>query len=208
MKITNHATISGAQIAARLARRIACRNDLSSSAPSHLEVAGGDTTLVVVDMQQVFLDTFRGPSRPPIDAVIRQIKQAIKMGWAIVLLEAKPWRLGETIPEIMALLDGKDGRYPRFIRRSKQTPSGAKEVLEACLENGFGMGLFRITGVYLEACVLDTAKQIVDLDQHCLVRLIEEACSTDMDLPAAWEAVQKQIKSNLKMAISSEKIDY
>jgi hypothetical protein len=203
MKSKYDATSGGAISAERAAQW----NDLSSSATSHLEVAGGDTTLVVVDMQQVFLSSFKDSTIPLVEAVIGQIKHAMKMGWGIVLLEAKPWRLGETIAPIMEVLDGKNGKYPRFVRRSKQTPSGAKELIEACYENGFGMGLFRVAGVYLEACVVDTAVEIIEREPASLVRLMEESCSTDVDVLKAWADVRERIRTNLAMAISSEQID-
>jgi hypothetical protein len=202
MKTILRATSGGATFADRAAQW----NDLSPSVPSHYEVAGGDTTLVVVDMQQTFLNNWQGPSQEPTDAVIRQVKHAMQMGWAIVLLEMKPWRIGETISPIMEVLDGKNGKYARFIRRSKQTPSGAKELIDACYEHGFGMGIFRFTGVYLDACVLDTASDLLDSEPESLVRLMEEACSTDT-ISGAWEWVRERIGSNLRMAISSEKID-
>jgi hypothetical protein len=197
------ATIGGACTIDRAAQR----NDLSPSVTSHIEVAGGDTTLVVVDMQQRFLQNWEGPSQPPVDAVIHQIEQAMKMGWAIVLLEMKPWRLGETISPIVQLLDGPNGKYAKFARRSKQTPSGAKELIEVCYERGFGMGLFRITGVYLDACVLDTAVEVLEREPASLVRLMQEACSTDIDVPGAWAYVQQKLGSDLRTTISSEEID-
>jgi len=200
MKTMTRATAGGA-IAARSSVHW---NDLSPSVTSHLEVAGGDTTLVVVDMQQRFLNKWDVPSDVPTQAIIRQVKHAMKMGWAIVLLEMKPWRLGSTISPIAELLEGK---YDRFARRSKQTPSGAKEVLEACYEHGFGMGLFRITGVFLDACVLETALGIVEGDDASLVRLMQEGCSTDIDVRGAWSWVQQQTRAQLRIAISSERID-
>jgi nicotinamidase-related amidase len=68
------------------------------------------------------------------------------------------------------------------------------------------MGIFRFTGVYLDACVLDTASDVLDREPESLVRLMEEACSTDT-ISGAWEWVRERIGSNLRMAISSEKID-
>jgi len=199
MKTRLSATMGGA-----ISARAELWNDLSSSVASIHEVAGGDTTLVIVDMQDRFLSNWDDPSQVPTEAILRQIQQAMKMGWGIVLLEMKPWRLGETISPIVELLEGK---YSRFVRRSKQTPSGAKELLEACYENGFGMGLFRITGVYLDACVLETALGVLEREPASLVRLMQEGCSTDIDVRGAWSWVMQQIRSSLRIAISSERID-
>src|SRR5208283_1107191 len=133
------------------------------------------------------------------------VKHAMQMDWAIVLLEMRPWRLGETIAPIVDLLDGCNGKYSRYIRRSKQTASGAKELIEACYEHGFGMGLMRFSGVYLEACLMETALRTLDKEPKTLVRLMEEACSTDIGLPGAWEIVRQAMGSDCRIAISSEK---
>ncbi|MBS1991973.1 MAG: isochorismatase family protein [Cyanobacteria bacterium SZAS LIN-2] len=204
MKLMDRATVGGAALSHRALRRTEYWHDLSSSVASSHEVIGGDTTLVVVDMQQRFLNNWEGPSTPPVDEVIRQVKHAMKMGWGIVLLEMKPWRLGETISPIVELLEGK---YDRFVRRSKQTPSGSKELLEACYENGFGMGLFRITGVFLDACVLETALGVLEAEPASLVRMMEEACSTDIDVRGAWAWVLQRARENPRLAVSSERID-
>ncbi|MBU6454126.1 MAG: cysteine hydrolase [Cyanobacteria bacterium REEB67] len=170
---------------------------------SEFEVQNGATTLVVVDMQQTFLNNWTGPSQPPIDAVIRQVKEAIRLNWSIVLLEMKPWRLGETISPIADLLEG----YPRCQRRSKQTPSGAKQLVEVCDENSFGKGLFRFVGVFLDACVLETVRDLLEAEPCSLVRMIVEGCSTDIDVPGAWSWVRQRLEGEPHLAISSEAID-
>ena len=178
-------------------------SSISADRLSVFEEANGQTTLVVVDMQQTFLNNWTGPSIPPVDAVIRQVKEAVKNNWSIVLLEMKPWRLGETISPIAELLQA----YPRCRRRSKQTPSGAKELIDACYENDFGMGLFRFVGVFLDACVLETVRDLLEAEPSSLVRMIVEGCSTDIDVPGAWSWVRQRLEGEPNLAISSEAID-
>lgn len=103
------------------------------------ELIGGGGTLVLVDFQEEFLRAL--PERSFLAHALDQIVLARRRGWGIVLIETKPWRLGESIPEIQEALAGA-----WYKRVSKQVTSGSDKVLDACFEMGFNNKLIRVCG--------------------------------------------------------------
>jgi hypothetical protein len=181
---------------------------LSPFYTSEHEVLDGDTTLVIVDMQTRFLNECKAGAQPsPVAAVVRQIKLAMAMHWSIVVLEMQG-RWGKRIAQIVELLEGNNGTYPKYARALKNTASGASEVLGVCHERAFGLGLFRLTGVYLDGCVMATARGLLDQDPVAELRLIEEACSAGHDVTSAWATVRRKLHPNRRVAFSSDSIDF
>lgn len=143
----------------------------------------GNGTLVIIDMQEPFITHCK--DQQFIAAVVAQVKLAIARGWAIVLIEVKPWAYGPTIKPIMSLLEG---RYERFKVREKEGDDGSLQTLEACRLANYPDQFFRISGVLIGACVKSTAWGLVTRKQDCLVRVIKEACATNGDTEASWLA--------------------
>lgn len=161
--------------------------------PIELGSAGG--TLVIVDMQAEFLGVCKTAF---LTHVLAQIALARSRGWSIVLLEVKPWRIGESIPEIQEALRGA-----RFKRVSKQQTSGSREVLDCCFEEGFNSEFFRVVGVYTDACVAATAEGLAVENEHCQVRVMKEACASDLDEVEAWA----EFPVHERLVVSSVEVD-
>lgn len=162
-----------------------------------LEMPGSEgATLVLVDLQEEFLRALN--DRSFLRHVLAQIALAKRLGWGIVLVETKPWRLGESIPEIQAALVGA-----RFKRVSKQTTSGADKVLDACFEMGFAHRFFRVCGVYIDACIKGTAAGIGEIEPEASVRVMKEACASDLSEVEAWA----DFPEHERLVVSSTAVD-
>lgn len=160
------------------------------------ELIGGGGTLVLVDFQEEFLRAL--PERSFLAHALDQIALARRRGWGIVLIETKPWRLGESIPEIQEALAGA-----WYKRVSKQVTSGADKVLDACFEMGFNNKLIRVCGVYTDACIKGTAVGLVEESDDSLVRVMKEACATDLNEVEAWA----DFPQHERLVVSSVAID-
>ncbi|MBS1991304.1 MAG: type III pantothenate kinase [Cyanobacteria bacterium SZAS LIN-3] len=164
-----------------------------------LELERDNVTLVIVDMQPPFLAGCKDPQLIP--GVVAQVKLAISRGWAIVLLEVKPWTYGRTVEPIMELLEGK---YRRFTVCRKEGDDGSQEVLDACRSIvGYGDRFFRVTGVLIGACVSRTAWGLTVRHEGCFVRVIREGCGTIGDVEKSWS----QFKVGPRLVVSSHSID-
>ncbi len=164
-----------------------------------LELARGQVTLVITDMQPIFAAVCKTPDL--ITSVVNQVELAIEHGWAVVLLEVKPWAYDRTVDPIRNLLEGK---YNRYSTRRKEGDDGSGEVLSACRDLGFPNGFFRVTGVLTNACVSRTAWGLVLQNEHCLVRVIKEACATTTDADEAWQ----KFETGPRLIVSSDAIDH
>ena len=163
-----------------------------------LELESGGT-LVIIDMQAPFIR--HCTNQQFIDAVVNQIKLAILRGWAIVIVEVKPWAYGPTIKPIMELLEGQ---YDRFKIVQKEGDDGSQPVLEICQSpQNYPDKFFRVTGVLIGACVKSTAWGLCTRKHDCFVRVIKEACATNGDTAAAWAA----FKEGPRVVVSSNSID-
>jgi hypothetical protein len=160
------------------------------------ELIGGGGTLALVDFQEEFLRAL--PERSFLAHALDQIVLARRRGWGIVLIETKPWRLGESIPEIQEALAGA-----WYKRVSKQVTSGSDKVLDACFEMGFNNKLIRVCGVYTDACIKGTAVGLVDETDDSLVRVMKEACATDLNEGEAWA----DFPHHERLVVSSVAID-
>jgi len=154
-----------------------------------------DGTLVVVDMQQFFVNGCLNPHL--VANVVAEVLVAILKGWAIVLLECEPWRNGETITPIARLLSGSSG-YARTRRKSKDAEDGSQQVIEMCRENGYSLTNFRVVGVYSDCCVEQTAVSLVEKLEGASVRVVKRACSTNFEEKTGWEVFRK--RARLKVA--------
>jgi nicotinamidase-related amidase len=163
-----------------------------------LELARGQVTLVITDMQAIFAGVCKTPDLIP--NVVLQVELAIENGWAIVLLEVKPWAYGRTADPILKLLEGK---YKHFSARRKEGDDGSSEVLAACRDLGFPDKFFRVTGVLTNACVSRTAWGLVLQNEQCLVRVIKEACATTTAADEAWQ----RFETGPRLVVSSQVID-
>ncbi|MBP9090514.1 hypothetical protein KBI23_05750 [bacterium] len=163
-----------------------------------LELEGGGT-LVIIDMQAPFIR--HCTNQQFIAAVVDQVKLAISRGWAIVIVEVKPWAYGPTIKAIMELLEGQ---YDRYKIVQKEGDDGSQAVLEICQSpQNYPDKFFRVIGVLIGACVKSTAWGLCTRKQDCLVRVIKEACATNGDTATAWAA----FKEGPRLVVSSNSID-
>lgn len=151
-----------------------------------------DGTLVIVDMQPGY--TFGCKNPRLMASVLAEVRDAKARGWGIVALEVKPWKFGETDESIMHELGG----YKRFIVQRKSDDDGSEEVIKACHENGYSLSNFRVVGVYIDACVVDTAVSLVEKLTEAQVRVVKRACSTNFDEVGAWQAFRRRLR--LKVA--------
>ncbi len=164
-----------------------------------IESEHGLGTLVVVDMQAPFVSACKDPLL--VDSVVEQVELAIARGWAVVLVEVKPWAYGATLAPILDLLKGK---YERYSACQKEGDDGSAPVLETCASRHFGEQFFRVTGVLIGACVLSTARGLVHRREDCLVRVMKEACGTSLaDTDLAWS----NFPQGERLVVSSKAID-
>lgn len=154
---------------------------LSANALEPEERENGEVTLVLVDVQPPFLAACKDPYL--IASIVRQVELAVRCGWAIVLIEAKPWAYGATTEVVTDLLKGK---YERFNSCSKEGDDGSLAVLDSCRRLGYPDRFFRVAGVLVGACVKKTAWGLANGQPACLVRVIKEACGTNGDTNTAW----------------------
>jgi len=169
---------------------------------SIVEDQDGNVTLVVVDMQPGFKDAI---DKATLDAVERQIKLAMRRGWAIVLLENAPWDNGRTYPQLRKhLMDGRGNwKYQRACTRVKEKEGGGNQVVDACKLLGYPLQYFRACGVYLDACVEQTVLGILKRIPGASVRCIREAMNTNYLHEEAWDSFP--IRPYL--VVSSEQVD-
>lgn len=150
------------------------------------DIRARDGTLVIVDMQPGYTFDCKNPQL--LASVLQEIEAAMKLGWAVIALEVAPWKMGETDDAIKALIRG----YKRFQVKRKSTDDGSCEVIETCDKYGFDKENFRVVGVYIDACVVDTAVSLVERLSRATVRVIKSACSTNFDEPGAWAAFRRR----------------
>lgn len=163
------------------------------------EAENGRGTLVVVDMQAPFVSACKDPLL--VASVVEQVELAITRGWAVVLVEVKPWAYGATLAPIMDLLKDK---YEHYSACQKEGDDGSVFVLETCARLQFDEHFFRVTGVLIGACVLSTARGLVHRRQDCLVRVMKEACGTSLeDTALAWG----NFPQGDRLVVSSKAID-
>lgn len=132
-----------------------------------------DRTLVIVDMQRDFPAS---RDKRVIAGVVNQIKLAKKYGWPIVILEYNNTSF-ETHPVILSRLDDYRNRY---IIMFKYRDGGGKQVLNACMRNGFPDKFFRVCGVNTSFCVYSTVEDLVKDNKK--VEIVTKACNCDHHL--------------------------
>ncbi len=127
--------------------------------------------LVVVDMQLEFK-----ASRDPetLDEVAAEIKGAIARGEAIIFLEYKDSKSG-TYQSLLALVQG----YQFWTTAEKKNDGGAKEVFDACMDNGYWPENFRICGVNADGCIFATVVGLRDKLPNSRIEVVRHACHTD-----------------------------
>ena len=158
----------------------------AAAEPSAADGTSADGTLIVVDMQWFFV---KGCENVDLLAnVIAEIKSAMAKGWAIILLEVTPWRLDHTMEEITKVVKG----YQRCLQKTKAKPDGSSEVIDVCLEEGFSTTNFKVVGVWIDACVEQTAVSLVERLSNCVVNVVKKACSTNWDEKGAWQAFRQR----------------
>lgn len=145
-----------------------------------------DGTLVVVDMQAFFVKDCENLQL--VANVVSEVKEAMARGWAVICLETQPWRLGTTIDPVSDLLLN----YSRARPKLKKDANGSAEVIAVCLEEGFSLANLRVVGVWVDACVEQTAVGLVEKLCDCRVHVVKRACSTNFDEKGAWEAFRKR----------------
>ncbi|MFA6211341.1 MAG: isochorismatase family protein [Candidatus Obscuribacterales bacterium] len=145
-----------------------------------------DGTLVVVDMQQHFIEGCENADL--LANVIAEIQAAMARGWAIILLDVDPERLGPTVMEITSVVQG----YQRCRQQTKAKPNGSSEVLDVCFEENYSNSNFKVVGVWIDACVEQTAVSLVERLSSCVVNVVKKACSTNWDEKGAWQAFRQR----------------
>lgn len=135
--------------------------------------------LVIVDMQNGFQSAC---SPTLIAAVLDEIRQAMRLGMPIVVLECLPSRFGHTHSEILDLVRGYDSLRQIVLEKDGRGlgagSGGGKEVEEACQLLGFATDEFRFCGVNTDICVFFTALEVSRKYPESRIALVEKACNT------------------------------
>lgn len=155
---------------------------MSASASRIARPTPSEYVLLVTDMQPGF-----PASQDAITQwfVEQEIVRAIELGMAVVVLEYDAYELGETLPRLMRHLQGYQrlavvGRAPRQRGQlSHERDNGAEEVIQACLEHGFGLEHFRVCGVNSDACIKATIRGLADSISTCHLTVVQDACNSD-----------------------------
>lgn len=134
--------------------------------------------LVVVDMQpgMRLLAQDKRKKRSLINKICTLIQKAINDNSHIVLLE---WiEYGSTYPELTRLLL----RYDKWTVVYKEQWSGAYEIASRMRAYNIPSDIIKICGIYRDACVRETARELKIVFQNSKVEIIERASISRMDL--------------------------
>jgi nicotinamidase-related amidase len=129
-------------------------------------------TLVVVDMQEYFVDTNK---KLVVKNCIKEVESAVKNNAHIVFLEYDGHE--GTLPIFMEPVNN----YHSFAVKKKCDDDGSAEVQKAVHENGFMVGRFRVIGVNTDWCVQATVRGIRKRFPNSFVEVVKDACHSNDD---------------------------
>lgn len=114
--------------------------------------------LVVVDVQDAFIDDMCRFRKSYITRVVHHLRRARYQRRPIVLIEYAGQ--GPSSDEVRDAL----ANYPRMTKRRKRRDDGSKQVIEALEELGAIQNQVQLCGVNWTACVADTAQGLLRRD--------------------------------------------
>jgi hypothetical protein len=144
---------------------------LVSAATSKVDRSDEPPVLVVMDMMLEFKAS-REPETQA--AVAAEIRRAIAAGEAIIFVEYAGGN-SNTYRDLLDLAQG----YNLWCVVEKHTDSGAEEVFEACMDNGYWPENFRIVGVNADGCIFATVEGLCAKLRNCHIDVVKGACHTD-----------------------------
>lgn len=144
-----------------------------------------NNTLVVIDMQDRFVNRGNAKYAECIDGVARQIVNAKRRNDHIIIVEfddkmankttfskvgSKDW---PTVGSINRLLQNYSKRHYVF----KKTQDGGAEVLKTLRDKRIALGNIRVAGVYASYCVEQTVQTLATTLKNSKINLIKDAIS-------------------------------
>ncbi len=144
---------------------------LASAASAIIDRSDEPPVLVVMDMMLEFKAS-RDPETQA--AVAAEIRRAMAAGEAIIFVEYAGGN-SSTYRDLLDLVQG----YKLWCVVEKHTDSGAEEVFEACMDNGYWPENFRIVGVNADGCILATVEGLCARLRNCHIDVVRSACHTD-----------------------------
>lgn len=143
-----------------------------------------DTALVIVDMQPKFSGAKCDKTTKRILSLIQRAKQHKS---TIVVLEYDSW--GPTRSDIIHAI----GKYDKCHVMTKWTDDGSNEVLQ-CVKSAKH---FVLCGVNFGACVLDTARGLINSDQKVIV--VKNACNNGDGFIRDFSVYEARFPTSTKM---------
>lgn len=164
-------------------------NGKAARANATIDRSDEPPVLVVVDMMLEFK-----ASRDPetLAAVAAEIRRAMAKGEAIIFVEYAGGN-STTYRELIDLVQD----YKFWCVVEKNTDGGAKEVFEACMDNGYWPENFRIVGVNADGCVFATVEGLCAKLRNCHIDVVRAACHTD----SGWQNWHKKFEGMPKVAV-------
>lgn len=107
-------------------------------------------------------------------AVAAEIRRAIAAGEAIIFVEYAGGN-SKTYRDLLDLVQS----YKLSCVVEKHSDSGAEEVFEACMDNGYWPENFRVVGVNADGCIFATVEGLCAKLRNCHIDVVEGACHTD-----------------------------
>jgi Isochorismatase family len=133
-----------------------------------------DRVLVIIDMQKKFLRNVPDPWRT-ISATEAEIRMARADDCPIVLVKCIGEDNGDIDPAIKQALVGYESRSCLV---SKNQDDGSEEIRHACKTLRYPTSVFRLCGLNVDACVLQTAHGLCRLYPQSRVEVVKDACNT------------------------------
>jgi hypothetical protein len=162
----------------------------ASAIPSNvIDRSDEPPVLVVMDMMLEFKAS-RDPETQA--AVAAEIRRARAASQAIIFVEYA----GGSSKTYRNLLDLVQG-YKLWCVVEKHSDSGAEEVFEACMDNGYCPENFRIVGVNADGCIFATAEGLCAKLRNCHIDVVEGACHTD----SGWNNWTRKFDRMPKVAV-------
>jgi nicotinamidase-related amidase len=126
-------------------------------------------TLIVIDMQQSFLDGLYSSDRSDCVAnVKREINKAVKNGSPILFVEFKDW--GHTIKELIPQ------SYSNISFVTKNKRSGAEEIVQE-LNRQRWSDKIKVCGIFTNQCVKESVIDLIKIHKYKNIKIIEKACA-------------------------------
>lgn len=166
-----------------------CGASTPAANPAKHDRSDEPPVLVVMDMMLEFKAS-RDPETQR--GVVAEIRRAMAAGEAIIFVEYAGGP-SKTYRSLLELVEG----YSLWTLVEKHTDSGADEVFEACMDNGYWPENFRMVGVNADGCLYATIAGLCARLRNCFIEVVRNACNTD----SGWANWPKKFEAMPKVAV-------